>query len=79
MILEARYNLQRGIAENKRFPATDYTSDGSLIDEYILAKVQMRNNAGNRIILDPAAYNALVDQAAKKKEKKVEDLFKDWR
>ena len=79
MTIEARYNLQRGIAENKLFPATDYTSDGSLIDQYILAKVQMRNNAGNRIILDPAAYDALVDQAAKDIEKKVEDLFKDWR
>ena len=38
----------------------------------------MRNNAGDRIILDPAAYDALVDQAAKDIEKKVEDLFKDW-
>lgn len=79
MTIEARYNLQKGVTENKFFPATDYTSDGSLIDQYILAKVQMRNNAGNRIILDSAAYDALVDQAAKDIEKKVEDLFKSWR
>ena len=79
MTIEARYNLQRGKAENNLFPAADYSSDGSLIDQYILARVQMRNNAGDRIILDPAAYDALVDQAAKDIEKKVEDLFKDWR
>lgn len=79
MTIEARYNLQRGIAENKHFPATDYTSDGSLIDQYILAKVQMRNNAGNRIILDPSAYDALVNQAARDIEKEVEKLFKDWK
>ena len=78
MTTEARYNLQRGIKQNNLFPATDYSSDGSLIDQYILARVQMRNNAGDRIILDPAAYDALVDQAAKDIEKKVEDLFKDW-
>ena len=75
MTIEARYNLQRGKAENKHFPATDYSSDGSLIDQYILARVQMRNNAGDRIILDPAAYDALVDQAAKDIVKGVERLF----
>ena len=76
MTIEARYNLQRGKAQNNRFSATNYTSDGSLIDQYILARVQLRNNAGNRIILDPAAYDALVDQAAKDIEKRVYDLLK---
>lgn len=79
MTIEARYNLQRGIPENRLFPATDYTSDGSLIDQYILAKVQMRNNGQERIILDPAAYDALVNQAANDIEKEVEKLFKNWR
>ncbi len=78
MTIQARFNLQRGIPENKLFPATDYTSDGSLIDQYILAKVQMRNNSQERIILDPAAYDALVDQAAHDIEKKVDELFKNW-
>lgn len=77
MTIEARYNLQRGKAENNRFSATDYASDGSLIDKYILAKIQMRNNIEERIILDPAAYDALVNQAAKDIEKKVVDFFKD--
>ena len=76
MTIEARYNLQRGKAQNNRFPATNYTSDGSLIDQYTLAKVQMRNSAGDRIILDPSAFDALVDQAAKDIEKKVYDLLK---
>lgn len=75
MTIEARYNLQRGKAENHHFPATDYSSDGSLIDQYILARVQMRNNAGDRIILDPAAYDALVNQAAKDIVTEVEKLF----
>ena len=79
MTIEARYNLQRGIPEDKRYSATDYTSDGSLIDQYILAKVQMRNRIAERIILNPAAYDALVDQAARDIEKKACELFKKWR
>ena len=79
MTIQARLNLQRGVPENKLFPATDYTSDGSLIDQYILARVQKRDNAGDRIILDSAAYDALVNQAAKDIEKEVEKLFKDWK
>ena len=79
MTIQARLNLQRGIPENKLFPATDYTSDGSLIDQYILARVQKRDNAGNRIILDAAAYDALVNQAAKDIEKELDKLLKDWK
>lgn len=79
MTIQARLNLQRGVPENKLFPATDYTSDGSLIDQYILARVQKRDNAEDRIILDSAAYDALVNQAARDIEKEVEKLFKDWK
>lgn len=79
MTIQARLNLQRGVPENKLFPATDYTSDGSLIDQYILARVQKRDNAGDRIILDAAAYDALVNQAAKDIEKELDKLFKDWK
>ena len=79
MTIQARLNLQRGVPENKLFPATDYTSDGSLIDQYILARVQKRDNAGDRIILDVAAYDALVNQAAKDIEKELDKLFKDWK
>lgn len=79
MTIESRYNLQRGAAAENRFSTADFSSDGSLIDKYILAKVQTRNNAEDRIILNPSAYNALVDQAAKDIEKKVVGLFKNWR
>ena len=79
MTIQARLNLQRGVPENKLFPATDYTSDGSLIDQYILARVQKRDNAGDRIILDAAAYDALVNQAAKDIEKELDKLLKDWK
>lgn len=79
MTIQARLNLQRGVPENKLFPATDYTSDGSLIDQYILARVQKRDNAGDRIILDAAAYDALVNQAARDIEKELDKLFKDWK
>ena len=79
MTLQARLNLQRGVPENKLFPATDYTSDGSLIDQYILARVQKRDNAGDRIILDAAAYDALINQAARDIEKELDKLFKDWK
>ena len=75
MNIQARYNLQRGTPENKRFPATDYTSDGSLIDQYILARIQSRKNGQDRIILNPAAYDALVNQAAKDIVTEVEKLF----
>ena len=64
MDMFARYNLQRGVKENSRFSSTNYASDFGLIDEYILAKVQMRQNRQERIILDPAAYNSLMYQAA---------------
>jgi len=42
MTIEARYNLQKGVPEDRRNAATTYTSDGSLSDEYILAKVQIK-------------------------------------
>ena len=75
MTIYARYNLQRGVPEDKRFSGTDYTSDGSLIDSYILAKVQMRKSGGNRIILDANAYDALVNQAATDIVKEIQKLF----
>ena len=35
----------------------------------------MRNNTGNRIIIDPAGYDALLDQVAKDIKKKMERIF----
>ena len=62
MTVEARVNLQKGVPEDKRFPATDYTSDGSLMDNYLLMSVNARKQ-----ILD--RYNA---QEAEKQRKRAE-------
>ena len=77
MTIAARWNLQHGVPENKTYTHTNYNIESEL-DAYILAKVQLRNSLENRIILNPAAYNALMDQAAADIEKKLDDLFKDF-
>ena len=77
MRIQERYNLQHGSPENKRFSAADYTSDRSIIDQYILARVQTRNNIEERIILDPSAYDSLVDKAAEDIAKQLEHILTD--
>lgn len=42
MTVAARYNLQRGVPENKMYEHTNYTSDGSALDNWLLAKMRMR-------------------------------------
>jgi hypothetical protein len=42
MTEQARYNLQMGVLEERRFPATDYTSDGSFLDEYLIATTRAK-------------------------------------
>ena len=68
-----RYVYQRG--NGSKYLSSNYNSDFNIIDQYILAKVQMKNGGMDRIILDPAAYNALVDQVARDIEKAVEQVF----
>ena len=77
MTIQARLNLQRGISENRLYPATNYTSDGSLIDEYVLAKVRAKEQNQERLILNPAAYDAFINQAAADIIKQVEQAFKN--
>ena len=77
MTIEARWNLQHGIPENKTYSHTTYNIESPL-DAYILAKVQLRNGQGDRLIMDPAAYDTILDQAAKDIEKKIDDLLKDF-
>ena len=48
MTPEARYNLQKGIQENKMFPATDYTPDGSFLDSYLLASAKSKKKIMSR-------------------------------
>ena len=93
MTVEARMNLQKGVPEDKRFPATDYTSDGSFLDDYLIATTKARREIMDR-------YNAQKAQAQRRKEeaqaekqweaeiekkaykaieKAVDDIFKDWK
>lgn len=59
MIQEARYNLQKGKAENGSIEAYNYNTENEL-DAYILAKVKNR-----KLILDAKNYNKVVDAAQK--------------
>lgn len=45
MTVAARYNLQRGVPENKMYEHTNYTSDGSVLDNWILAQMKAREMA----------------------------------
>ena len=40
MTTEALYNLQRGVPENKIYPATNYTIETAL-DRYVLSRCEM--------------------------------------
>lgn len=61
MTVEARLNLQKGVPEDKRFPATDYTSDGSFLDDYLIATTKARREIMDR-------YNAQKAQEQRRKE-----------
>ena len=61
MTVEARMNLQKGVPEDKRFPATDYTSDGSFLDDYLIATTKARREIMDR-------YNAQKAQEQRRKE-----------
>lgn len=70
-----RYNLQKGVPEDRRREGTTYESDGSFLDNYLLEKRRI--------------YNELIDKeevmkrieiiAASKIEAKLEDLFKGFK
>ena len=61
MTVEARMNLQKGVPEDKRFPATDYTSDGNFLDDYLIATTKARREIMDR-------YNAQKAQEQRRKE-----------
>lgn len=42
MTVEARFNLQLGVPEDKRYPATDYSSDGSALDNFLLEQARIK-------------------------------------
>lgn len=73
----ARYNLQKGVPENKAFSHTNYSIE-SEIDAYILARTR-----SNRLILDQRAYNKTVEAAGKDiaaaAQKELDKAFKDFK
>ena len=89
MTIEARYNLQMGVPEDKRFPATDYTSDGSFLDNYLLEKARVHRwlNEEQRKRQQAAEEKAAAAKMEKDSEKQVEkaiekaldDLLKDFK
>ena len=73
MTIAARYNLQRGIPENKQYEHTTYSPE-SAVDRYIMAKVDSR-----RMILDIKNYDDYVRSAgediAKAAENEIDKLL----
>ena len=55
-----RYNLQRGIKEDRRFEHTTYISDGSMLDNYLLHKAKL-----NEMIREK--------EESKRQEKEIEE------
>lgn len=93
MTVEARVNLQKGVPEDKRFPATDYTSDGSLMDNYLLMSVNARKQILDRYNAQEAEKQRKRAEAQEQKkmeaeiekqtyqaiEKALDDIFKNWK
>lgn len=93
MTVEARRNLQLGVLEDKRFPATDYTSDGSFLDDYLIATTNARKEIIDRYNAQKAQEQLKRDEAKAEKqleaeiekkaykaiEKVLDDIFKDWK
>lgn len=70
-----RYNLQRGVKEDRRFEATTYISDGSMLDNYLLEKQRIKET----ILTEAELYKRIEKIAAKEIERCFNDLFKDFK
>ena len=93
MTVEARRNLQLGVPEDKRFPATDYTSEGSFLDDYLIATTKANKEIMDRYNAQKAQEQRKRDEAQAEKqleaeiekkaykaiEKALDDIFKDWK
>ena len=79
MTIQARWNIQHGIIENRDYEWTNYSVEDE-IDSYILAKIEIRNKYGNsnRIILDESAYDTIINNVEKNIEKAIDDLLKGF-
>lgn len=69
MTIEARWNLQRGVPEDKRYPAKNYTPESPL-DYWLLSREKMR-----RELLGKRETNIMAQAAAKDAAKELEKLI----
>lgn len=93
MTAEARKNLQLGVPEDKRFSNTDYTSDGSTLDNYLLSIAKIRKQSMDQYNSKKAQEQQKKDEAIAEKqleaeiqkkastaiEKTVDNIFKNWK
>jgi hypothetical protein len=70
-----RYNLQRGVKEDRRFEATTYISDGSMLDNYLLEKQRIKE----KMLTEEELYKRIEEIAAKEIQRCFNDLFKDFK
>lgn len=71
---QARFNLSRGIPENKMYSGTNYTPESDF-DRYVLAKIAMRDKY--RLIIDQKNQEIYENQVANDIAKKIEKLLTD--
>lgn len=67
MDIYQRYRIQKNQQNN-------FFNNNSAIDNYILAKIQMSDNS-QRIILDPEAYDAMIESAAAAFVRRIQKYF----
>lgn len=74
MTITARYNLQKGKAENKRFTGTTYNAE-NVIDRYIIIKQQQKRK--DKKISYDNMINTIADDVTAAAEEKIEELLKN--
>lgn len=75
MTVEARYNLQKGVPEDTRFEATTYTSDGSALDNWLLARMKLRKQYEK--YMEQKQLEAFDKKLEKHIEKTIDGLLKE--
>ena len=73
MTIEARFNLQRGIPENKLYSGTNYTNE-SLLDSYLIQTQAILNRGKEETALEDYLKSKIEESL----EEVLEDLLKDF-
>lgn len=74
MTIEARFNLQRGVPENKIHTGTNYTNE-SLLDSYIIQTQEIVNRAKEESSLEGYLKSIIEERL----EEVLDDLLKDFK